>query len=218
MYVTKFAPVAAVVKSGVIVDQVACLIQHRLWPNHTLYQAEHSFVQGTHTHLGETQIWLLTQSYAYPYPLYLLSLTARVLTCRRGTDFDDPGDVLVDADCHYTANTKAYFGADKGDIRLHSGFYRAWQALESGVTAAIHEQLTKVRHSHQFSSANESIDCSIQGLTVGGCHLAWMRGCSIASDYTDSEVLLHVCQCESHEAVSVRTISAVSGTSTTTCM
>jgi hypothetical protein len=74
--------------------------------------------------------------------LLLLGATIAVFICR-GTDFDDPGDVLVDADCQYTDN-KGMFGS-KQNIRLHTGFYRAWESVAPVVIPAVWKQLQQVR-------------------------------------------------------------------------
>lgn len=63
-------------------------------------------------------------------------------TCR-GTDFDDPGDVLVDADCQYTDTKGAMFGS-KSDIRLHTGFYRAWESVAPDVVPTVWKLLQQV--------------------------------------------------------------------------
>ncbi|KAF6261022.1 hypothetical protein COO60DRAFT_1459317 [Scenedesmus sp. NREL 46B-D3] len=48
-------------------------------------------------------------------------------------------------DCGHTHNVRNMFTASgRGDVRLHSGFFKAWQALEGQVTAAINRQLLKV--------------------------------------------------------------------------
>lgn len=67
------------------------------------------------------------------------------LPCR-GTDFDDPGDVVVDADCQYTANMGKYVGS-KYDVRLHTGFYRAWESVAPYVLDAVRSQLKQVSES-----------------------------------------------------------------------
>jgi hypothetical protein len=63
----------------------------------------------------------------------------------QGTDFEDPGDVLIDTDCAHTQNVRNMFTASgKGNVRLHSGFFKSWQAMEREVTAAINRQLQQV--------------------------------------------------------------------------
>lgn len=68
-----------------------------------------------------------------------------VFVAFRGTDFEDPADVLIDADCAHTRNVRNLFTASgRGNVRLHGGFFAAWQAMERDVTAAINRQLVKV--------------------------------------------------------------------------
>jgi hypothetical protein len=69
---------------------------------------------------------------------------AGLLGCwHRGTDFEDKGDILVDGDCQYTDNKGEYFGS-KRDIRLHTGFFRAWESVAPQVTAHMLRQLQQV--------------------------------------------------------------------------
>jgi hypothetical protein len=78
----------------------------------------------------------------------------------QGTDFEDPGDVLVDTDCAHTQNVRNLFTASgKGNVRLHSGFFRAWQAMEREVTAAISKQLQQVRL-HLVCGSRYCFQCS----------------------------------------------------------
>lgn len=63
-------------------------------------------------------------------------------TCR-GTDFDDTGDVLVDADCQHTGDMAKLFGS-KRHIRLHTGFHRAWESVAQTILPFIEKQLEQV--------------------------------------------------------------------------
>lgn len=74
-------------------------------------------------------------------------LLACLAVVTRGTDFEDKGDILVDGDCQYTDNKGEYFGS-KRDIRLHTGFYRAWESVAPQVTAHMLRQLQQVGKAH----------------------------------------------------------------------
>lgn len=63
----------------------------------------------------------------------------------RGTDFDDPGDVLTDADCQHTPNLGDVMFGSTRNVRLHTGFFNAWDALAGDVEAAINAELARVR-------------------------------------------------------------------------
>ncbi|KAF8058124.1 hypothetical protein HT031_005784 [Scenedesmus sp. PABB004] len=68
-----------------------------------------------------------------------------VFVAFRGTDFADPGDVLVDADCAHTPNLRRLFSDAPGPaVRLHGGFAAAWAALEADVLAAVTAELAQV--------------------------------------------------------------------------
>lgn len=80
-------------------------------------------------------------------PVCLHSERTAVCWPCRGTDFDDAGDVLVDADCQYTADLGKMFGS-KRQIRLHTGFWRAWESVAPTVIPLIEGQLAKVSQLH----------------------------------------------------------------------
>jgi hypothetical protein len=79
------------------------------------------------------------------YLIFSLCVPAgSAVVINRGTDFEDRGDILVDGDCQYTDNKGEYFGS-KRDIRLHTGFYRAWESVAPQVTSHLMRQLAQVR-------------------------------------------------------------------------
>ncbi|WIA16164.1 hypothetical protein OEZ85_012879 [Tetradesmus obliquus] len=53
-------------------------------------------------------------------------------------------DVTINMACRHVQPPENTFGTPGSDIRLHRGFYRAWQVLEPGVTAAVQAYLKQV--------------------------------------------------------------------------
>jgi pimeloyl-ACP methyl ester carboxylesterase len=56
----------------------------------------------------------------------------------------DVSNLLQNLECGHTPPVGGRFGARSADVRLHSGFYAGWQALEAPVTAAVLEFLQEV--------------------------------------------------------------------------
>lgn len=77
---------------------------------------------------------------------HMLLLSLQLVWRCRGTDFNDPGDVLVDADCQHTEDKGGMFGS-KADMRLHTGFYRAWESVAPAVMPELWKQLQQVSYS-----------------------------------------------------------------------
>lgn len=84
-----------------------------------------------------------------PHPACLLnSLCAwclRRATAHSGTDFGDAGDIAVDSFCQHTPPAIARLFGAAGDLRLHTGFYRAWDTVSERVLDAVAKQLKHVR-------------------------------------------------------------------------
>lgn len=58
----------------------------------------------------------------------------RIFVLFKGSDIPN---VITDLNCKYSAPAGAAFGAPTSDIRMHDGFYRAWQVLEKDVVAHV---------------------------------------------------------------------------------
>lgn len=101
---------------------------HTSWEFNAAYCPTNTPMKGPVCFQSESSVCLLSAAVCWP--------------CR-GTDFDDAGDVLVDADCQHTADLGKMFGS-KRQIRLHTGFWRAWESVAPTVIPLIEEQLAKV--------------------------------------------------------------------------
>jgi pimeloyl-ACP methyl ester carboxylesterase len=53
-------------------------------------------------------------------------------------------DVTINMACRHVEAPYQTFGTNTSDVRLHRGFYRAWQVLEAGVTSAVQAYLKQV--------------------------------------------------------------------------
>jgi hypothetical protein len=82
--------------------------------------------------------------------------------------------VLVDADCQYTDNKGSMFGS-KQDIRLHTGFYRAWESVAPVVIPAVWKQLQQVRLEDSMKMVRYAVRpsrCQKHSSSVMTCSLA----------------------------------------------
>lgn len=65
----------------------------------------------------------------------------RIFVLFRGST---PSNVWTDASCRYSEPVGAVFGAPGQNLRMHNGFYSAWQALEPDVVATVKSYLATV--------------------------------------------------------------------------
>lgn len=61
----------------------------------------------------------------------------RILVTIMGSDFRGMKDLAIDLACKHTRVNGKVFEAPGSDIRIHSGFWSGWQALEPGVITTV---------------------------------------------------------------------------------
>ncbi|WIA37254.1 hypothetical protein OEZ86_014200 [Tetradesmus obliquus] len=66
--------------------------------------------------------------------LVMKAANERIFVAFKGSDIPN---VITDLNCRYSGPAGAAFGAPTSDIRMHDGFYRAWQALEKDVVTTV---------------------------------------------------------------------------------